>query len=284
MQNNDEKNLIELPDNILSQSTKSFVARCDNIETAFNTKLTASQVRDMRDCFIDEIFPSALCKSFQSHPEEITKRCILCSTNESVNNINHSITQKMNVQHNELYNFVAINTIQCDNDEKKQEYTQEFLDSLHFSGLPPTTLTIAIGFPIILLRNFDRTKGLMNGTRLVVTRVGRFTIEAEIAFGAKKGTKVILPKLKLIQNDRSIIPFDYSRTQFPINLCFAMTVNKSQGQTLPLVGVDLLESHTFSHGQLYVALSRVKHPSHIKILSKTCYVRNVVMKEVLSNN
>jgi len=35
-----------------------------------------------------------------------------------------------------------------------------------------------------------------------------------------------------------------------------MIVNKSQGQTLVQVGVDL-HSPAFTHGQLYVALSRV---------------------------
>jgi ATP-dependent exoDNAse (exonuclease V) alpha subunit len=34
-----------------------------------------------------------------------------------------------------------------------------------------------------------------------------------------------------------------------------MTINKAQGQTLHTVGVDL-RSPVFSHGQLYVALSR----------------------------
>ncbi|KAG5562049.1 hypothetical protein RHGRI_004931 [Rhododendron griersonianum] len=46
-----------------------------------------------------------------------------------------------------------------------------------------------------------------------------------------------------------------TRRQFSIRLPYAMTINKSQGQSIKFVGVDL---HTtmFSHGQLYVALSR----------------------------
>lgn len=65
-----------------------------------------------------------------------------------------------------------------------------------------------------------------------------------------------------------------------------MTVNKSQGQSLDLVGVDLLTS-SFSHGQLYVALSRVTDVSKLATLfnedvpQKT---ENVVYSEVLLSN
>jgi ATP-dependent exoDNAse (exonuclease V) alpha subunit len=45
-----------------------------------------------------------------------------------------------------------------------------------------------------------------------------------------------------------------------------MTVNKAQGQTIHTVGVYLLEP-VFSHGQLYVALSRAMARSNIKILA-----------------
>ncbi|WVZ82856.1 hypothetical protein U9M48_030068 [Paspalum notatum var. saurae] len=57
----------------------------------------------------------------------------------------------------------------------------------------------------------------------------------------------------------------FKRKQFPVRLSFAMTVNKAQSQTIPNVGVYLPEL-VFSHGQLYVALSRATSRSNIKIL------------------
>jgi ATP-dependent exoDNAse (exonuclease V) alpha subunit len=63
-----------------------------------------------------------------------------------------------------------------------------------------------------------------------------------------------------------MFPFRFKRKQFPIRLSFAMTINKAQGQTIPIVGVYLPEP-VFSHGQLYVALSRATAKSNIKILT-----------------
>jgi ATP-dependent exoDNAse (exonuclease V) alpha subunit len=83
--------------------------------------------------------------------------------------------------------------------------------------------------------------------------------------------------------------FNFKRTQFPLRLSFAMTVNKAQGQTIPHVGVYLLHP-VFSHGQLYVALSRATMRSNVKILaagemvlsknSNETYTKNIVYKEV----
>jgi len=65
----------------------------------------------------------------------------------------------------------------------------------------------------------------------------------------------LLPPIKLSTVDEDL-PYISEHTQFPVSFCFAMTVNKSQGQSLDQVSVDLC-TPTFSHGQLYVALSRV---------------------------
>jgi ATP-dependent exoDNAse (exonuclease V) alpha subunit len=71
------------------------------------------------------------------------------------------------------------------------------------------------------------------------------------------------------------------RRQFPITLAFAMTINKRQGQTFDRVGL-LLTSQVFSHGQLYVAMSRVRRSDALKILSSDpTTAKNVVYKEVL---
>jgi ATP-dependent exoDNAse (exonuclease V) alpha subunit len=75
----------------------------------------------------------------------------------------------------------------------------------------------------------------------------------------------------------------HNRTQFPVRLCFAMTINKAQGQSLKRVGVDLRQS-VFTHGQFYVAMSRVTDVNNLDVLlpeSSDGRVENIVYEDVL---
>ena len=66
------------------------------------------------------------------------------------------------------------------------------------------------------------------------------------------------------------LPFTLQRTQFPIKLCYSMTINKAQGQSFQKLGI-YLPKPVFSHGQLYVALSRSTsfNGIHIKVDKST---------------
>ncbi|XP_057747687.1 uncharacterized protein LOC130966881 [Arachis stenosperma] len=162
--------------------------------------------------------------------------------------------------------------------------TTEFLNQITCSGIPKHALKLKKGFPIILLRNIDQANGLCNETRLIVQDLGENIIGAEIVSGSNIGDKVFIPRMNLIPSDPGI-PFKFQRRQFPVSLCFAMTINKSQGQTLALVGIYLRKA-VFSHGQLYVAISRVTTRSGLKILLSNeddemfNLTSNVVYKEV----
>ncbi|KAL3813169.1 hypothetical protein ACJIZ3_014437 [Penstemon smallii] len=173
------------------------------------------------------------------------------------------------------------------NDSSQQGEYEDFLNGVCASGLPPHLLKLKYNCPIMLLRNLNPIQGLCNGTRLISKELADTFIGAKIAIGDFKGTYVFIPRIPIESSDKLKCPIPFKRMQFPVHPCFAMTINKAQGQTLDFVGIYLKEP-VFSHGQLYVALSRAKSGAGVKILihpdSKATahidYTKNMVYGEV----
>jgi ATP-dependent DNA helicase PIF1 len=161
-------------------------------------------------------------------------------------------------------------------------YPMEFLNTLQFSDITNHKLELKVGVPILLLRNLNQSIGLCNGTRLIVKRLGRRVIEAEIITGNNVSKRVFIPRI-IMSPFRINWPFVLHRCQFLVRVAFMITINKNQGQTLNNVGV-YLSSSVFSYGQFYVVISRVTSSANIKIFSgqgPNGYMRNVVYREVL---
>ena len=148
--------------------------------------------------------------------------------------------------------------------------------------MPPHKLHLKKGMPIILLRNVSPLQGLCNGIRLICKEFHERVIIAEITGGFNNSRTVMIPRMPLTSSDTGL-PFQLKRIQFPIRPAFCMTISKSQGQTLDFVGLWLNEP-LFTHGQLYVAMSKVSAIDRIKIaiFENKNLTMNVVFKEVLT--
>jgi len=162
------------------------------------------------------------------------------------------------------------------------------LHTISPGGLPPHNLKVKKGSPLMLLQNIDPKFGLWNGTRLLCHGFYMNMLDVEILTGHHAGNRAFLPRIKHKTTDSAGLPFMLIRKQFPVRLSFTITISKSQGQTIPTVGI-YLPRHVFSHGQLYVALSRGVSQTSTKILIKEghlegqedIFTKNVVYKEIL---
>ena len=142
-------------------------------------------------------------------------------TNAAVTRINRQLIARIPTQ-SRIY--ASLNRVVDEADEI--HYPIEFLESLELNGVPPHILDLKIGAPILLLRNLDPPT-LVNGTRLVIIALYEYLIEATILCGPGEGTKVFIPRIPIIPTD---MPFQFKRLQFPVVPCYAMTINKSQGE------------------------------------------------------
>ncbi|RCN31185.1 hypothetical protein ANCCAN_23039 [Ancylostoma caninum] len=177
--------------------------------------------------------------------------------------------------------YKSVDSIVTEDPKDMLNLPTEFLNRMTPAGFPPHELRIKIGSIVMLLRNLDLKEGLCNGTRLSVVQTGDRVLGCIFACGSRKGRYVLIPRIDNYYNQD--LPFTLKRRQFPLRLCFALTINKSQGQTFERVGI-CLNDQIFSHGQLYVALSRARSKEGVKIESRSGLMNNVVYPEVLQNS
>ncbi|CAI0422470.1 unnamed protein product [Linum tenue] len=214
-------------------------------------------------------------------------RAILAPHHEMVDRINNCMLNLIPGQEALYPSSDSIANADGSGSKTNPEYPIEFLNTIKPGGLPNHGLILKVGVPILLLRNIDQTAGLCNGTRLVIRRLGQWNIQAEILTGTSVGDQVFLPRVVLTA-ELPYLNFTLKRRQYPIALCFAMTINKSQGQSLEHVGL-CLQHQVFCHGQLYVAISRVTSRQGLKILSsdedgeELFTMKNIVYREVLNH-
>jgi hypothetical protein len=221
-----------------------------------------SHVHTAKD-LTDFVYPPEIL----SNPVACLSRSILAPTNLQVDSYNETMLRKVD---GAARVYLAADSLK-EVDDMGLTAPDSILDYVakHTpAGLPPHSLTVKVNGVFRLLRNFSVDRGLVKNVRVVVTHTGTRLITVRLLRGVAGPVNriddedILIPRI----NFTATLPSGHtlSRRQFPVALAYATTFNSCQGLTLDILGVDLTRP-VFSHGQLYTALSRIRHRSHAKI-------------------
>ncbi|XP_063991156.1 uncharacterized protein LOC135169788 [Diachasmimorpha longicaudata] len=184
---------------------------------------------------------------------DFAKVAILSARDIDVDEINDRVIDLLDRKTQKIY--TGIDSVEnCDNGDISHDILPEYLHTLSPPNFPPYELKLRINCVVMLIRNMSVNEGLCNGTRLHVLELANNPLRCQILTGDKAGEIVFIHRVTLYCEN--IYPFIFKRRQFPLRPAFAMTINKSQGQTFKNIHIDLRKD-VFNHGQLYVAFSRV---------------------------
>jgi hypothetical protein len=231
---------------------------------------------------IDFVYPMHVL----GDPISCLRRAILAPTNKQVDDFNRTILGRLP---GNSRTYLAADSLK-EVEEAGLTSPDSVLDYVarHTPpGMPPHSLTIKTHTVFRLLRNFSVDLGLVKNVRIVVMDVGTRIITVRLLRGLAGSTgtyvdadDILIPRICFT----SILPSGHTllRRQFPLAPAYSTTFNSCQGLTLDVVGVDLRRP-VFSHGQLYTALSRIRHRSHARILLRPGEITttNVTYAEIL---
>jgi hypothetical protein len=211
-------------------------------------------------------------------PRDLMSRVILTTTNAQADSINQTVLSLLD---GTPKTYLSLDKFMHSN-PNNPILPPSILNNINEGTFPAHSITLKPNAVIILLRNIDIQGGLCNGTRLQIVNTDENLLNCIILTGKHFGKEALIPRMN-IPYDKGGIRF--TRLQFPVRLCYAMTIHKCQGQTFHRVGIDFTGS-IFTHGLLYVALSRCTDPRHIFVYlgsnpTPPHLIQNIVYPEVL---
>jgi hypothetical protein len=192
--------------------------------------------------------------------------CILAATNVQVDFWNAEV-QKLN--NNPEFTLLSKDVFDETDDPHgylKAMVTEDVMNKYDDPGsAPPHQLRLKLHDICILMRAVSKADKLATNTRVRITGISEnvvrvSTLDPDVASRRTASLPRFVFKIKLPYGKS----YHITRRQFPLRLAYSLSMNRSQGQTLDRVVVDLTK-HCFMHGHLNVAMSRIRDANNIAV-------------------
>lgn len=189
-----------------------------------------------------EILKTRRNLSWENEPIQPT---LLFSRNMDVDAINNANLSQLEGEP-QKYSVKTIST-----GEQAPIDLQRTIEKMDKDGAYVQELTLKVGAQVMLITNLDQERGLVNGSRGVVTGFKELVNWPIVRFKNEQYV-TIEQNIWKSEHDKPV-----ERSQIPLRLAYALTIHKAQGATLDCALIDI-GMNTFEYGQAYVALSRLK--------------------------
>ena len=150
------------------------------------------------EALIEKVFP----RLQQGYSDKlfVSHHAILTPITDNVDKINKSI---MHIFPGEGRTYLSADSVA--EEDLHNAYQTDFLNSITLSGMPPHSMTLKVGAPVMLLRKLRAGpgNGMCNGTRLNILKLGKNVLEVEIASGVNKGKAVLIPRIMIVNQTQT---------------------------------------------------------------------------------
>ena len=249
----------------LNEETSNFVIdiNSENIPIDGSRTIALPKIEKIFDqrAAIDWLYTDGLF-----NPETMHKRAILCSTNVMVDEWN-SVIQSMN--ENPLREYLSTDTVREIDDPNgilASMLTESVMARYDVPGVPNHILRLKEDDICMVMRNLNRKEGLAKNLRVRIVKMYDHVIRV-CTLDPERPKYYNIPRIRFSVSLPYGRAVKIERKQFPLRLAYSMTFNKSQGQEFEKVLVDI-RNNPFTHGHLYVALSRIRVASNIRVFTE----------------
>jgi len=206
-------------------------------------------------------------KAIKSRPSldddlELKDRAILATKNERVDYWNAKIQRLNPNPATELKSHDSFSDVDDTHGHLGSMLTEEALNLYTNSQVPNHVMYLKVGDICFVMRPL-KASGVASNTRV---RIRQIKSKVVIAVTLDDNSQVVyIPRMRFKFCLRYTVSFSMTRVAFPLKLCYAMTINKSQGQGFQQALIDFSDD-AFTHGHSYVAFSRARMFNMVRVI------------------